>query len=380
MSSSKTDVNELKEHSRAEAPKSQPVILYPLTRIQQAAIQLYDLGFNVMPIPRVGMEHGGKKPPYGKFSVLFSSRLGRSSLATLFERSNLAVICGRLSKNLFILDCDKQQTFKWIGQELANHKIDPWVTESARGGHYWLLSSEGEVINTAPLVGLDILGNHKYVVAPPSVHPTGVIYEWVKQHGSLPPAISLERLSFLEGVTLVKEKKGHLPPVAHRVLEEGNTEGYLSNSEAELASALSLAKVGYIKDEIISIFEKCNPPHFTSKKNPTGWLQRYLLPKAFEYANSAPNPTKRISWAKSRPWPGRTGETDKRVFLALCYRAQLDGQRKFRASVREVSELANIDKKTANRSLKRLMPDLISWVGKDSKSGANLYCFEKDWR
>lgn len=301
MISSNTDVNKTVRHPQVEAPNAQPAILYPLTRTQQAAIQLYDLGFNVLPIPRVGAEHGGKKPPYGPFSILFTSRLGRSSLPLLFERSNLAVICGRLSRNLFILDCDLPHTFQWIGRELEMNNIDSWVTASLRGGHYWLLSSEGEIKNADPQPGLQILGNHKYVVAPPSVHPTGVIYEWIRRNGTLPPTISLDKLLFLEHLSLIKTRQSIFPPVAQIVLIEKNTDDYLSNSEAELSAAMSLAKAGYTEEDIISIFEKYKPPHFSSKKNPTGWFQRYLLPKAFAYANSAPNSYKLVSWANSRP-------------------------------------------------------------------------------
>ena len=75
---------------------------------------------------------------------------------------------------------------------------------------------------------------------------------------------------------------------------------------------------------------------------------------------------------------GPTGETDKRVFFALCHRAHLDGRKEFRASIREVAEIAGVTKNTAHRSLKRLIQaGLISLAGRDSGSGANLYKFSK---
>jgi len=79
--------------------------------VQQSAMELFDAGFNVMPIPRVGMEYDGEKPPYGPFSMLFATRLDRAGLPILFDRSNLAVIVGRLSHNLFVLDCDEARAF-----------------------------------------------------------------------------------------------------------------------------------------------------------------------------------------------------------------------------------------------------------------------------
>jgi len=54
----------------------------------------------------------------------------------------------------------------------------------------------------------------------------------------------------------------------------------------------------------------------------------------------------------------------------------LDRRKHFRASVREVAELANVDKMTAKRSLHRITDaGFVVWAGSDDKSGGNLYTF-----
>ena len=167
-----------------------------------------------------------------------------------------------------------------------------------------------------------------------------------------------------------------LPSVAHHVLVESNLGDYATNSEAEIAAAMSLAKAGYTEDEIISVFEQYQPIHFASKRNPTVWFERYMLPKAFEFADASPRSDCLTDWAESRPWTGRTGETDKRVFLAFCQRARLDGRVRFRASIREVAEIANITKTTALHSIHRLIiVGFVTYTGTDEKSRANLYSF-----
>ena len=358
-------------------PTLAPAILQPLTQIQLAALELYDAGFNVMPIPRVGLEYGGKKPPYGRFYYLFTTRLYRASLAILFKRANLAVLCGRLSRNLFVLDCDESRLFGRIGWELKKREIPTWAVQSKRGGHYWMLCSEGEVKNKDNLMpGLQVIGNCQYVVAPPSVHPTGLIYSWTDRDGDLPPSITLETLDFIPGLSVLRPKWGKLPAVAHRVLVDKDLGDYTTNSEAELAAAMSLTKAGYTENEIITLFEQHRPPHYASKKNPSSWFERYLLPKAVEFEDANPRSDDLKSWAESRPWPGRTGETDKRVFIALCHRAKLDGRKCFRASIREIAEIANITKNTAVLSIHRLISSgLISFAGIDEKSRACLYSF-----
>jgi hypothetical protein len=194
--------------------------------------------------------------------------------------------------------------------------------------------------------------------------------------GTFPPKVPLESLDFIPGIALVGGIHNWLPPIAQKVLIDEDTTSYTSNSEAELAAAMSLAKAGYSEIEIISIFDEYRPPHFSSKKNSADWLGKYLLPTAFDYCDAKLNIDQINTWAWSRPWPGRTGESDKRVFLALCHRARLDRRKHFRASVREVAEIANLSKNTAERSLRRLIfGGLIQKVGTDGKSGANLYKF-----
>ncbi len=346
--------------------------------VVQAASELHELGFNVLPIPRVGMQHNNKKPPYGPYSCLFITRLPYDYLPFLFEGANLAVICGKLSRNLFVIDCDTHRTFQWVRQELQSRKIAPWIVSSNRGGHYWLLSTDGEVQNSRPLPDIQIIGQNQYIVAPPSLHPKGeIVYHWVQRPGKLPPVVSLDLLDFLPSLELLPARRTALPQVANKVLVEQDPGDYSSNSEAEFAAAMSLAKAGCSEPEIIAAFEHHQPPHFRSKKDGAEWMKRYLLPRAFEYAQTDPDPDRYEKWARARPWPGRTGTTDKWVFLALCHRLRLERRPAFRATVREIAELAQVNTKTVSKSLKRLQcSGVIKWAGKNPQ-GSFLWSFTR---
>lgn len=77
-----------------------------------------------------------------------------------------------------VLDFDSQDALwqlKAEGRELpATVRM-----RTARGAHFWY-RIEGQVRNrVAILPGIDIRAAGGYVVVPPSIHPTGVIYEWV---------------------------------------------------------------------------------------------------------------------------------------------------------------------------------------------------------
>ncbi len=81
-----------------------------------------------------------------------------------------------------------------------------------------------------------------------------------------------------------------------------------------------------------------------------------------------------VGWAESRPWPGRTGNTDRAVYLALCHRMRLDGGAKFRASIREVAELAAVNKETAYKAIGRLVAaSLVHREGADAQGSSSHY-------
>ncbi len=360
----------------ADALLSEPDrLMPPYSGVQRAAMEMHAAGLNVIPLPRVKTkDFGGKKPPYGTYSILFTTRLHPDDLPELFKRANVGVIAGRLSQNLFILDCDSPHEFERVGGELARRNIGAWIATSGRGGHYWLRCAEGEVANAKLSDVLQVIGRCGYVVAPPSVHPSGVIYEWARREGELPPLVSIDALDFLP-ISLAKARRGQLPNVARQVLAERKLGDYASWSEAELSAAMSLAKAGYSEDEIVEAFEQYNPPHFAKRKRPADWLRRYVIPKAIIQADGDRQAAHTgMAWANSRAWPGRTGESDRALFVALCQRAALDGREHFRASVRELSELSGLSIPTVLHALARLIgAGLVKREGRDQTSLASLF-------
>jgi len=80
--------------------------------------------------------------------------------------------------NLFVIDCDSTAAFLRIQQRLIESGIDTWLVMTERGGHFWFLS-DGPIVNKSnPANDININSSPGYVVAPPSVHPSGVIYDW----------------------------------------------------------------------------------------------------------------------------------------------------------------------------------------------------------
>jgi DNA-binding MarR family transcriptional regulator len=81
-----------------------------------------------------------------------------------------------------------------------------------------------------------------------------------------------------------------------------------------------------------------------------------------------------MKYAASRPWPGRAGSADRRVFEAHAKIAFKAGKEIYHASSRDLAEIAGCDRRTASRATRRLGErDLIRLVQSSSYSFANRY-------
>lgn len=97
---------------------------------------------------------------------------------------NLAVLAGQ--ENLVILDFDNTAIFSvfrdWAYKSSnAAQKLlkASRIVQSARGYHIYARTREKTANMRLP--GIDVLANHKYVIAPPSIHPSGTEYKFIRR-------------------------------------------------------------------------------------------------------------------------------------------------------------------------------------------------------
>lgn len=131
---------------------------------------LEDLGLVTLPLR-----------PRGKRPLQRGWQRGESRWETAPTLANVGVLCGaEHGKGLVIADFDTADGLTaFLGftpEELADLT---GVVRTRRGFHVYALAS-GPVARRRTVEGVDLLGEGSQAVAPPSIHPTGHIYEWVK--------------------------------------------------------------------------------------------------------------------------------------------------------------------------------------------------------
>lgn len=88
---------------------------------------------------------------------------------------NLAIVTGAIS-GLVAVDCDTLEAENALREHLDGRQL---INVTGRGTQYLFNHPGGKVPNKVGLIpGLDLRGDGGYIVAPPSKHPSGKVYEW----------------------------------------------------------------------------------------------------------------------------------------------------------------------------------------------------------
>jgi hypothetical protein len=162
------------------------------------------------------------------------------------------------------------------------------------------------------------------------------------------------------------------------------TAQYGSRSEAEEAIIVGLIRAGATYDDVERIFQewpcagRYREEHARSANRACSWLRRSYdnavaflerLPSAHaEVADEA------IAWAMTRPWPGRTGQSDQAVLVAHATIAKRAGRLDYGASMRELAVETGLTPETCQKATKRLRQlGLITLMKTSSDGYSNIY-------
>lgn len=298
---------------------------------------------------------------------------------------NVALVAGRASDNLIVLDCDNKQAYDDFHYRLAEMGIRTWNVQRDPngsphdgGGHIYLRSPVA-VKSRRLAAGVEVKAQRSYVLAPLSLHPEGTLYRTA--HGDHRQIFALPRLDAVPGLTLY-EAEPIIPKsrLAKRLLrglvEVGPGKRYATRSEADAALILSLINTGHTQAHIQTLFNKypTSGKYHELMVDKPGLAEHYLTTtweNALEYARNNQSEARNLAlalveWVDERPWPGRTGATDRAVYLAHLEIVKRCGKNPYAASCRDLAEIAGVSAPTAGTATSRLLDQSLLKVHEEA--------------
>ena len=184
-----------------------------MNEILDYALFYVSYGLSVIPLKP------GEKVPLTKWEQYQKEPPSITEVQRWFKDTdnNIAIVCGKVSGNLVVVDFDDKEVYEKFMKEIENDSElksiieTTWLVETTKGYHIYLRVDSNKPVLTGKMAKVDIKGEGGYVVAPPSLHPSGKRYEFVrfsKTTGHEIRVISEEQynklLSHLENVTQTK--------------------------------------------------------------------------------------------------------------------------------------------------------------------------------
>ena len=161
------------------------------------AVDYIRMGWSVIPINPEGNPKG-KKPlvSWMQFQGVAATEEEAAEWWSRWPDANIGIVTGSVS-NLVVLDLDGKGALKLLREHLGGDIPVTASTKTGKGFHLYYGYSDSDIASRARILtgdscAMDVRGEGGYVVAPPSVHESGLVYTWYKGYehiSSLPLAL-----------------------------------------------------------------------------------------------------------------------------------------------------------------------------------------------
>ena len=235
--------------------------MYKVSTLLKSALELWRSGFSVIPI-----QPGGKRPlvPWTEYQSRRPTEKEIHQWWQQYPNANIGIVTGKISR-IVVIDLDpddKNNNESWA--KIYEQAPTDLIVKTGRGG-YHLYYHYPEDVDHIPnrvglLPGVDVRADGGNVIAPPSAHSSGRLYDWVcrGEPGKLPPHL----VGLLTSHTLVKRDDEESNPKWLSDLLAGAEKGQRNDACARLCGYL-FGK-GMPKDVVLTIVrqwnEKNRPP------------------------------------------------------------------------------------------------------------------------
>lgn len=141
----------------------------------------------------------------------------RDAMFSYEDKLNIGVVCGAASQNLAVIDAESALAFETQLRRCEQAGIaDTWIDETFRGGH--ILTRLPTAVKPKSFKGeeFEVRGQGQFVVAPPSIHPSGTVYRFINKPPSI---IEIPSLDVLDWLRLEPAAEKQIPRTARHLLQ-----------------------------------------------------------------------------------------------------------------------------------------------------------------
>ncbi|MBD3328467.1 hypothetical protein GF340_04140 [Candidatus Peregrinibacteria bacterium] len=345
--------------------------------IREQAREYRKYGFTVIPI-----ERGGKRPltSWGRY---YERPQTENDFKKDFpdDNRNIGLVGGECSDNALFLDFDCRTKYQKLiehNRTLRRITSETTVVSTHRGVQVYLRTLVPVKNGKIKDLDLDIKATGGYVVAPPSLHPSGQFYLFEKGLCNIYRLRTLDELDFLQLNKAISNRPpwygiGNLFGVL-----KGENLNYKSRSEAEAGLVYNLVKNNWSFEQVYELFNRnaVDGTKFRDKKDQSSnYLYVHFKNAEKHYESNKRIVDKKIDemirFIKEYSFNPRTRHTDFAVSYVILEIARRSGKLKnIDLSVREVAENAGISLFTASKALTRL-PFLVKTSEGNSREPAS---------
>lgn len=223
----------------------------------ETALSYHERGLNIIPVPY------GKKAAKIRWKKHQTDRVTKAQLTQWFShQSNLAIVLGQVS-NVIVRDFDDSTVYQtWANNHPKLARAAPTV-KTANGFHVYVRMDPIPDLRVTGIAAGELRGNGSYTCAPPSLHPSGVRYEWCNDQRDfpavdpadldLPPALLYR--STTEGDTGVQKPNGSTQ-ITDAIREGGCFDSTLAN---EVVCACLPTDVGQRERKLFELARRLIP-------------------------------------------------------------------------------------------------------------------------
>ncbi len=129
--------------------------------------QYLEWGFNILPA-----REDAKFPAIGEWKKYQKERFPTEEVERYLEQGhkNWIVVCGAVSNNLLVVDFDNLDIYEKFLQSMPNDLLKTLIVRTGKKG-YHIYYRTPEPIKATKMGAVDIQGEGKLAMIPPSVHP-----------------------------------------------------------------------------------------------------------------------------------------------------------------------------------------------------------------